>query len=368
MTLFIFMLCLVSVMMLINVSRNMLLFRETFPRLTTYPKVSVLIPARNEAHAIVTLIESLKLQDYPDFEVFILDDDSDDETANITLGAIKNDQRMNLIQNKSPIPAGWLGKSWACQQLSKKAQGEILCFIDADVSLSPDAIRKSVELLQAKKFNILCPYPRQITTTFLSRLVQPLLQWSWMATLPIDRALVSPRTSLSVGNGQLLLIDTNTYLAIGGHSAVKAEILEDIEIVRTVKRFGGKGGVWDGSNIAQCTMYATNSDLISGYAKSLWVAFGSSSKGLSVALLLLLQFLTPFLLVSSSLRAVQSLAALTIFTSIASRLLIHIHFHYRLVDALFYPFSYIAFAVLMMTSCMRKSRGTLAWKARPIHG
>jgi glycosyltransferase involved in cell wall biosynthesis len=350
--------------MLLNTIRNIRLLRAPLKTSKVFPKISVLVPARNEANSLPHLIESLRQQDFPNFDVVIMDDDSSDETYEVAANASRNDKRFRVIQQRSVVAEGWLGKSWACQQLSHEATGEILCFIDADVTLSPSALTRTLNLLYGLNVDVVCPYPRQVTTTFLSRLVQPLLQWSWMATLPLDLALKSPRTSLVAGNGQLLMIRRDMYEAINGHASVKDEVLEDLELVRAVKRAGGKGGVWDGSNFAECTMYTTNTDLIHGYAKSLWRAFGSIPTGVFVAISLLFLFLQPFVALVLSEGPSQIVALISVVASLLSRMLVHIQYKYPVSDALFYPFSFFAFTFLMLISCVRKLQGTIMWKGR----
>lgn len=353
--------------MLLNIIRNIKLIRANITPSEVQPEISVLVPARNEANSIHHLIESLRRQDYPNFHVVILDDDSDDDTYNIALNAAHDDKRFRIIQQHDKVQEGWLGKAWACEQLSHQASGEILCFIDADVTLSPSALTQSIHLLYGLDVDVVCPYPRQVTETFLSRLVQPLLQWSWMATLPLDLALRSSRSSLVAGNGQLLMIRRDMYEHIDGHASVKSEILEDIELVRAVKRAGGKGGVWDGSDFAQCTMYKTNSALIHGYAKSLWRAFGSIPMGIAVTLTLLILFLQPFIALFVAEQFSQVVAFVTIITALLGRLLVHMQVKYPARDALLYPLSILAFGFLMVVSCVRKLRGTLLWKDRPLN-
>lgn len=359
--------CIASLVLLFNTVRNFLLFRRTFPQANKQPSVSVLIPARNEEDKIEILIESLQRQNYPNFNVFILDDDSADRTFAVTRNAIQDNPRFHVYKNTDPVPSGWLGKPLACQRLFELCDGELVCFIDADVRLEPNALSKSVDMLYGLNVDVLCPYPTQKTSTLLSRIVQPLLQWSWMASLPLDLALTSSRSSLVAGNGQLLIITREMYTQIGGHSSVQAEVLEDIELVRQVKRAGGHGGVWDGSDIAECSMYETNRELINGYAKSLWKAFGSIPRGLVVATVLLLLFLHPVVSLFSPTTSIQILAALSVVAAILSRLLVHHKFRYPLIDSVFYPLTFVALLILVITSGLRKRRGTLTWKTRNIH-
>ena len=155
-----------------------------------------------------------------------------------------------------PLPPGWLGKPHACQQLADAADpaADVLVFLDADVRLEPGAIAATVALLGDR--DLVCPYPRQVAGSAAERLVQPLLQWSWLTFLPLRLAERSPRPSLSAANGQLLAVRRAAYDRAGGHAAVRADVVEDVALLRAVKRAGGRGGVADGTALADCRMYA----------------------------------------------------------------------------------------------------------------
>ena len=119
----------------------------TFPRLGTAPpprhptSVSVLVPARDEAAVIGQTIQHLRNQDYPNYEVIVLDDRSTDGTAEIVRSVANGDLRFSILSGRT-LPDGWLGKNWACHQLSRAATGEILIFTDADVIWTPTAISR----------------------------------------------------------------------------------------------------------------------------------------------------------------------------------------------------------------------------------
>jgi glycosyltransferase involved in cell wall biosynthesis len=356
-----------SFLLCMNTVRNYFVLNRRIPTHQNYPTIALLIPARNEAENISNLIESLKIQDYPHFEVFVLDDESTDSTFEEARNAIATDERFNLLKSTASAPTGWLGKSWACHQLSQVTDVEYFCFLDADVTLKASALRRAMDMREELDVDVLCPYPKQITTSLLARIVQPLLQWSWMSTLPLDFALKSSRRSLTAANGQFLLISKNMYEKIGGHHSVKNEILEDIAIVRQVKSHGGTGGVWDGSAIANCLMYRTSAELIAGYSKSLWNAFGSPLSGFIVALSFAMIFLSPFVFLFVENLTTRVLAFGAIALSFLSRFLVHNKFEYALRDVVFYPVSFIAFFALMLRSIILRKRRKLHWKDRNLY-
>ncbi|MFN2538099.1 MAG: glycosyltransferase family 2 protein [Mycobacteriales bacterium] len=222
----------------------------------TAASVSVLVPARDEAHRIGRLLDSLPR----DVEVLILDDASSDGTADVARAA-----GFRVLPGK-PLPGGWLGKPWACQQLADAAAGEVLVFVDADVELAPGAVAATVAALDG--LDLVSPYPRQLASG-PARLVQPLLQWSILTFLPIPLALRSRRPSLSAANGQLLAVRRAAYDAAGGHAAVRDAVVDDVALLRAVKRAGGRGGVVDGTQLATTRMYDDWPTLVEGYTKSL---------------------------------------------------------------------------------------------------
>ena len=152
------------------------------------------------------------------------------------------DRRVRLIQG-SPLPAGWLGKPHACAQLAQEATGDVLVFVDADVVLAPGAVAATVALLRESDLQLVSPYPRQLADGLVPRLVQPLLQWSWLTFLPLRLAETSARPSLVAANGQLMAVDAAAYRAARGHAGrtVRAAVLEDIELMKSLEAAGLPG-------------------------------------------------------------------------------------------------------------------------------
>jgi len=237
-------------------------------------------------------------QGVPGLRILVLDDDSVDATAQVARLVAAGDPRVEVISGVS-LPAGWLGKPHACQQLADwvRAAGptgadEVLVFVDADVVLAPRAVAACLGLLDSSGLDLLSPYPR-ILASGAQPLVQPLLQWSWLTFLPLRLAERSARPSLTAAGGQFFLVRRAAYDAAGGHAAVRDRVLEDIELARAVKRSGGRVGLADGSQLAFCEMYDSWSDLVDGYTKSLWASFGSLVGAAAVLLMLLLAYVAP---------------------------------------------------------------------------
>ena len=218
-------------------------------------RVSVLLPVRDEAARITPCLQALLGQQGVDLEIVVLDDGSSDGTTDVARRVVDGDPRVRLLTGR-PLAAGWLGKPHACQQLADAAapSSAVLVFVDADVVLAPHAVAATVALLEQTGLDLLSPYPRQ-EAPGATALVQPLLQWSWLSFLPLRLAERSPQPSLSAANGQLLAVRRTAYVRAGGHAAVRAAVVEDVELLRALKRTGGRGGVCDGTDLATTRMY-----------------------------------------------------------------------------------------------------------------
>lgn len=330
--------------------------------------VSVLLPVRDEAGRVATCLAALMAQErLASLEILVLDDGSSDGTADIARTVAGDDPRVRVLTGQPP-PDGWLGKPFACAQLAAHAHGRVLVFVDADVVAAPGAVAATVALLRDLGWQLVSPYPRQLADTALPRLVQPLLQWSWLTFLPLRLAERSRRTSLVAANGQLLAVDADAYRAAGGHEAVRDCVLEDLELLKALKRNGFRGGVVDGSTIATCRMYDTGAQLREGYTKSLWAAFGSPAGAVAVCAALLGAYvLPPVVALTDRDAGIRRVALAGTAAGVLGRVLAGRRTGARVwPDALAHPASVVAFVALTVESFRRRRVGSLRWKGRPL--
>lgn len=327
-------------------------------------RVAVLVPARDEAGVIADCLAALTAQrGVPDLSVTVLDDESTDATADLVRAVVAEDPRVSLISG-GPLPAGWLGKPYACHRLAAaQPDADWLVFVDADVTLAPVAVAAAVTTARQLDVDLLSPFPRQLAVGPAEQLIQPLLAWSWLTLVPLRLAERSRRTSLAVAVGQFLVVRRAAYERVGGHEGVRHEVLEDLALARAIRRHGGRTTVADGTGLATCRMYEGWPELRAGYSKSLWAAFGSPPRAVAVVL------------VAAAVYVVPPVAALTgsrtgligYLAAVAGRALAARRTGTAVWPAAWaHPVSVALAGGLVLRSLWHRRRATLTWKGRPV--
>lgn len=322
--------------------------------------VSIIVPLRNEAENVSGLVPSLLSQKFlKNAEFIFLDDNSEDETLELLRLAASGYTNIQILTG-TPLPSGWIGKSWALHQLLAASKGDIIVSIDADVRITPDAISRSITLMKSSTLDFLSPYPRQIAKTLGERLIQPLLQWSWMTTLLLAIAERSSFPSMAVANGQFFIVRKDALVLAGGYESVKAAVLDDVFLARTLVKSGAHGVVVNGADIAQCRMYTSWSEIKAGYGKSLRYAFGSSFGSLCAIFFIFLTGIAP--LVFALTGSIWGWLAFALI--VGTRILNAIRSRSRIIDSLFHPISSTLLIYLIFYSYLM--RGEISWKGRAI--
>ena len=259
------------------------------------PLVSVLIPARNEALRIPPCLDSLLKQDYPNYEIIVLDDHSEDDTAQVVLdhGLSREAAAPRRLLEGRTLPLGWTGKSWACHQLATAAKGDYLLFTDADTAHDPATLGAFIGHALATDAALLSAWPQQVTGTWSERAVIPLVYVLLLGALPhyllrrlqsrpeyAQGASRSMLETLGAASGQFVLFRRDAYEQIGGHAAVRDHLVEDVALGRLVAARTGEGLRLincDGSQLVHCRMYTSFPEVWEGFTKNLRAAFAESS-------------------------------------------------------------------------------------------
>jgi len=232
------------------------------------PLISVLIPARNEEQNIKTCLKSVQRQDYPNFEVVVLDDNTTDRTYQIVERIAAKDKRVRLIKGK-PLAPGWAGKPFACYQLAENGKGSWLLFIDADTTCERHMLRSTLKVALDLDLSLLSGFPRQMAESLPEKLALPMMYFFLMTWLPLwwlHRSL-GHRPSITIG--QFLLFRKDEYWRIGGHGAVKDRIIEDVWLGVETVRHGGRHEAIDLSTVFYCRMYRDVGAMWEGFVK--WI-------------------------------------------------------------------------------------------------
>lgn len=257
------------------------------------PLVSIVLPARNEERGVGAAVRSHLGQRYRRIEVIVVDDESSDATAAEAVAAAEGDPRFTLVRGE-PVPEGWVGKSWACRQGSRRATGEWILFTDADVVHAPDALGRCLALAERLGRGGLTLAPRVDTGTVAERMVLPaaaaLIQFV-LAPGPLAR---SPRSAIAMAAGAYLLVRRDLYERVGGHDGIGGHMVDDLALAQAVKRSGGLLMPADGTDLIRLRMYHDVGELWRGWRKN--AAFASQrgvTKGLAPAAALVALGLLP---------------------------------------------------------------------------
>lgn len=321
-------------------------------------RVSLLIPARDEEANLAILMPLLSRIDHPDLEILVLDDQSSDRTAGIA-GAAGSPAR--VIRGR-PLPPDWLGKNWACFQLAEKAKGDILIFCDADVRVGPGAIAATVARMEAEGLDALTCLPRQILGSWAEKAVIPVLLFlPLLGFLPMALIPRTPHPRLSVGCGQWFAFRRDAYERLGGHEAVRREIVEDMALGRLVKARGMVLGAAVSTRHLAARMYSDLPSVWRGFGKNL--AFLTGSGWVRPPLVLAAFLIVHVLPWSLSLLGFRAwLLPFGLWT--ASRLLTAIAFREPASAWLWSPAGTLLIPALAVRSWLGYRRRDVRWKGR----
>ena len=349
------------------------LWLKKIPTKKNIPKsklVSILIPARNEADVIESTIKSIINQSYQNYELIILDDNSSDTTESIIQKYAKSNPKIELINGLS-LPEGWLGKNWACHQLSEKAEGEYILFIDADTNLDKFILEDSVIALQKEKIDLLSLVPGRDTKLIADHAMKKIISWFIVCWLPMKLAIKLNAPFLSATFGQFMLFKKSSFNDIGGFEAIKDNPVDDFQLGRNIKKNLFKWMLYDAAFRITTRTYNTNKDLISGYSKNIFPAVGYSISIFVVIFLILISFVLgstiPIILFALGILQNQQLILLCISLLILLFIswgIVTIRFKYSIFTPFSFPLLISLILLLALRSFIDNVFYSSTWKGR----
>lgn len=243
--------------------------------LKTDKKISILIPARNEEGNIGNILEDLLSTSPTIIEILVFDDESNDNTQNIVKEYSQRDSRIKLIESNG-LEKGWMGKNFACHNLSLLAKGDYLLFIDSDVRIKNNFIEKALNYCISNKLDLLSVFPTQIMISKGEKISIPNMNFILLSLLALPLVLYSKFSSISAANGQFMLFKADTYSHIQPHKLFKTSKAEDIQISRYYKKKNLRIACLASVKDISCRMYNSLEESIQGFSKNINYFFGNS--------------------------------------------------------------------------------------------
>jgi hypothetical protein len=346
---------------------NLRLYRPA-PQPGSSRGVSILIPARNEERSIGAAIEAALASRGVDIEIVVLDDHSEDRTADIVGEIAAREERVRL-ENAPALPDGWCGKQHACHVLARHARHDLLLFVDADVRLQPDGLARMVAFLEMSGADLVSGIPYQETGTLLEMLLIPLIHFILLGFLPLGRMRASTHPAYAAGCGQLFLARRSAYEKSGGHAAIRASLHDGITLPRTFRRAGLRTDLFDATDVASCRMYRGAAEVWRGLAKNATEGLAHPRVILLFTILLLGGQVLPLLLLPFTLMSAEptaiALTSLALALAYLPRVAGMVAFRQPLTGTLLHPIGVLLLVIIQWYALGRAILGRpAAWKGR----
>jgi chlorobactene glucosyltransferase len=340
------------------------------------PLVTVIVPARNEAHNIGRCVRSILSTTYPNLELIIVDDSSTDGTAQIAREAAERDPRARIVTSP-PLPDGWFGKQWACATGAKIARGSVLQFTDADTIHGADLVTRSMNAMRQNRAQLFSVAGRQELGGFWEKVIQPqiftILSMRYGGTESVTR---STRVRDKIANGQCIFVTHDSYNAIGGHASVRSSVAEDLMLAQRFFAARKRVVLVLGLNQLSTRMYASLGEIISGWRKNVFAGgldsmpFGKVGHTLFPLFLLMppvMELLPPLplALAAAGLATSSTLllwAAISAGVTLLWWIVVYLTIRQSPLYALAYPLGALILLYIFFTAVIRGRR--VSWKGR----
>ena len=340
----------------------------------TNPKVSIILPARNEEEFIGKCLDSLVKQDYENYEIIVIDDSSEDKTGEIISEYAKKYPKIIPVSAR-PKPDGWMGKNWACMEGYGKATGELLLFTDADTKHAENVITLAVSHLNSFGLDALSAIPKMLTFDFWTNITLPMIS-TFLHTRFSALNVNNPAKKTGYFFGSFFILKKTTYQEVGTHEGVKQEIIEDGALGKKVKEAGYKMKMVRGEHLIEAIWArdkGTLWDALKRLMVPLYLQSGKIAIGIFFAIVFLLFVPFPILAISTSL-AIETTSAkiLCIVSAIASILIytgaiieVKVGLKLKLSYAIFAPLGSLVVVLGFLSGLLQAKRtSSVTWRGR----
>lgn len=335
--------------------------------------VSVLIPARDEADGIEPCLQAVLASRGVNLEVIVLDDQSQDATAEVVRGIAAQDCRVRL-ETGVELPAGWNGKQHACWRLANLANHRWLVFLDADVRVAPDAIQHLIAYADRNQVALLSAFPHQETGTLLEKMMIPLMHLVLLCYLPLLRMRACTKPAYAAGCGQFFVTQQDVYQQMGTHAAIRHSRHDGIKLPRAYRVAGFSTDVVDGSRLARCRMYRSGREVVQGLLKNADEGIANAALIVPFSVLLLGSTVVPLVLIAVCWWSPTSdrndsttlwVAAAALATGWAPRIVNAWRLKQSIIGAALHPIAVLVFIALQwLALAMQRSGHRVRWRGR----
>lgn len=340
------------------------------------PKVSIIIPARNEEEFIGKCLDSLIEQDYTNYEIIAIDDSSDDATGKIISEYAKKNSKIIPVSAQIK-PDGWMGKNWACMEGYKKATGKLLLFTDADTKHSQNVISLAVSHLLSFNLDALSAIPKMRTMDFWTKITLPMIS-TFLHTRFSAVRVNDPSKKTAYFFGSFFIIKQKTYKEVGMHEGVKHEIIEDGALGKKVKESGHKMKMTRGDHLIEAVWARDKSTLWNALKRLMIPLYLQNEKtAIGIFFAVLFVLFMPFpILAYSTLSLLETTSFSILFgASFVASIMIYIGaiievkklLQLRLIDALFAPIGSLVVVLGFLSGLLQAKNSTVSWRGRKYY-
>jgi hypothetical protein len=337
--------------------------------------VSVCIPARNEEKNIEACVQGVLAQSHANVQVLIYNDQSTDKTGEIVNRLIAQDARVKVVPTK-PLPDGWNGKQFGCDNMGRTGDGSWLLFTDADVRFAPDALASALSMAAKLNADLVSTFPKQITGTLSEKLTVPMIFFILLSYLPFPRMRTSKDPSASAACGQFILVRKAAYLKAGGHAAFRASMHDGVKMPREVRKAGFRTDLFDGTDVCSVRMYDGFGQVWRGFSKNAFEGLGSIGLLGFITVVHALAHVLPWVVIVweglIAARVIDGLhdrssvafALTAIAANLVQRSMLSLRFKQGWLTVLLHPLCVVIMTTIQWNSWLWHVRGKRAWKGR----